>query len=139
MCIICVFKDIEQKEEQQRIATVNPKMEYKFLHREQCIATRSQSKCTKVQPIPYSAHHSVLEAAIKRKNKRDQDIGENWRVHGIENASHYEDAAELQACSMDSGNYARTLCFPGPFAEFLSHLDPVETQERLNRSLPVSL
>ena len=39
MCIICVFKDIEQKEEQQRIATVNPKMEYKFLHRKQCIAT----------------------------------------------------------------------------------------------------
>ena len=118
MCIICVFKDIEQKEEQQRIATVNPKMEYKFLHRKQCIATRSKSK---------------------KKNKHDQDIGENWRVHGKGNASHYEDAAELQEYSMDSGNYARTLCFPEPFAEFLSHLDPVETQERLNRSLPVSL
>ena len=107
MCIICVFKDIEQKEEQQRIATVNPKMEYKFLHRKQCIATRSKSK---------------------KKNKHDQDIGKNWRVHGKGNASHYEDAAELQEYSMDSGNYARTLCFPEPFAEFLSHLDGVILQ-----------
>ena len=132
-------QEIEQKEEQQRITLEKPKMENNFFHREKRIATRSQSKCGKVQQLPYLAHHSISEATIKKKNKRHQDFDQNWRVHGREDIGYYEDAAELQGCSVDSGNYARTLGFPGPFAEFISHLDPVETRERLNRSLPVSL
>jgi hypothetical protein len=43
------------------------------------------------------------------------------------------------AALTDHATYARSLGFPEPLPEYVFHLEEAEVQERLNRSLPVSL
>ena len=55
------------------------------------------------------------------------------------NGASSDDETDYIANLTDNVTYAKTLGFLEPFPEFISHLDEPDVQERLNRSLPVSL
>ena len=67
----------------------------------------------------------------------------SWKLRGRVGSSADEDNDDDEtsylAALTDHAAYARSLGFPEPFPEYVSHLDESEVQERLNRSLPVSL
>lgn len=104
--------------------------------------TRSKTKIIK-RPS-YLEHYSVVQLtqkSAKKRRKMDDEFHPNWRLR--ENGNKAEDTDDDQtdyvAALTNHATYARSLGFPEPFPEFVSHLDEAAVQERLNRSLPVSL
>lgn len=104
--------------------------------------TRSKTKIIK-RPS-YLEHYSVVQLtqkSAKKRRKMDDELHPNWRLR--ENGNKAEDTDDDQtdyvAALTNHATYARSLGFPEPFPEFVSHLDEAAVQERLNRSLPVSL
>ena len=108
-----------------------------MFHRE----TRSKSKQTK--PPTYLEHYSVVQIAqksVKKKKKATRDAALCWRLRDIDRDSDDNDTDVISTSLTDTASsYARSLGFPEPFPEFVSHLDEADVKERLNRSLPVSL
>lgn len=103
--------------------------------------TRSKTKQAKAPS--YLEHYSVVHLAQKKaqkKQKLNQGIHSNWKVRDP-GASSEEDVDETGyvAALTNNATYARSLGFPEPFPEYVSHLHQSAVQERLNRSLPVSL
>lgn len=84
-------------------------------------------------------HYSVVLAQKTAQKKRKMVDESSWklRLYGIDEDS--DDQMDYIAALTNQATYARWLGFGEPFAEFVSHLDDVIVQERLNRSLPVSL
>lgn len=106
-----------------------------MFHRE----TRSKTKQTK-QP-GYLEHYSVIQHAQKTAKKKKQKNNPTWKLrdHGASSDEDVDDETNFVAALTDNSAYARSLGFPEPFPEYVSHLDEEAVQERLNRGLPVSL
>ncbi|XP_045029296.1 uncharacterized protein LOC116923817 isoform X2 [Daphnia magna] len=104
--------------------------------------TRSKTKIIK-RPS-YLEHYSVVQLtqkSAKKRRKMDDEFHPNWRLreHGNKAEDTDDDQTDYVAALTNHATYARSLGFPEPFPEFVSHLDEAAVQERLNRSLPVSL
>ena len=107
--------------------------------------TRSKTKTIKAPA--YLEHYSVVQLTQKTaKKKRKLMSGHvqqsSWKLRGRVGSAdedYDDDETSYLAALTDHAAYARSLGFPEPFPEYVSHLDESEVQERLNRSLPVSL
>ena len=81
----------------------------------------------------YIEHYSVIKLNKKKKSK--EALWKECSRHDSES----EDDTAFVANLTDNATYARSLGFFEPLPEFVSNLDEADVQERLNRSLPVSL
>ena len=104
--------------------------------------TRSKTKTVKAPA--YLEHYSVVQLTqrtAKKKRKLSNDLRPCWKLReAVGSPDEDSDGGEMGyiAALTDHAAYARSLGFPEPFPEFVSHLEEAEVQERLNRSLPVS-
>lgn len=103
--------------------------------------TRSKTKQIR-QPI-YLEHYSVVQLVQKSAKKKKKEFqGGYWKTAGYldldQDSSDDEDKSFIPTAT-DNASYARLLSFPEPFPDYLAHLEKTDVQERLNRSLPVSL
>lgn len=105
-----------------------------LFHRE----TRSKTKQIK-QPA-YLEHYSVVQIAHQKSIKKKKKSESIWKIRGGASSDEDDDQTGYYVAALiDNASYARSLGFPEPFPEYMSHLDESVVQERLNRSLPVSL
>lgn len=94
----------------------------------------TRSKTAKfVKTSAYLEHYSVVK--LNKKKKSGEVV---WKEGGHRDSGS-EDEAAYVANLTDNSTYARSLGFFEPLPEFVSHLEEADVQERLNRSLPVSL
>ena len=89
-------------------------------------------------------HYSVVRLAQKavKKKRKINVVSSTWKMrdNGMSSDDDNDnDQISYIAAATDNATYARSLGFPEPFPEFVSHLEEPIVQERLNRSLPVSL
>ena len=102
----------------------------------------TRSKTTKLCKTPaYLEHYSIVRLAQSKKKKNGNSSVWKERHNGLSSDDDEEPRTQLAyvANLTDNATYAKSLGFSEPFPEFVSHLDECDVQERLNRSLPVSL
>ncbi|EFX66522.1 hypothetical protein DAPPUDRAFT_116312 [Daphnia pulex] len=108
----------------------------------------TRSKMKTIKAPAYLEHYSVVQLnqkTAKKKRKLSSDLRPCWKLRKAvgsadENSDGISDeTGHFIAALTDHATYARSLGFPEPFPQYVSHLEEAEVQERLNRSLPVSL
>ncbi|XP_046632733.1 DNA (cytosine-5)-methyltransferase 3A-like isoform X2 [Daphnia pulicaria] len=108
----------------------------------------TRSKMKTIKAPAYLEHYSVVQLTqktAKKKRKLSSDLRPCWKLRQAvgsadENSDGISDeTGHFIAALTDHATYARSLGFPEPFPQYVSHLEEAEVQERLNRSLPVSL
>ena len=103
----------------------------------------TRSKTKHINAPRYLEHYSVIKLAHKtsqKKRKLNPDLICNWKLHNAGDSSEEDiDDKTGNEASADNATYARLLGFPEPFPGYVSRLDESLVEQRLNRSLPVSL
>ncbi len=91
----------------------------------------------------YDLMVQLTQKTAKKKRKLSRDLRLSWKLReAVGSADKDSDGISDEkghyiADLTDHATYARSLGFPEPFPEYVSHLEEAEVQERLNnRSLP---